>query len=288
MRKAGNKKVNIKKKISTVIYHSFTIILGAVMIYPILWMIFSSFKENADVFKTATSLLPKRWNFASYVVGWKGFGGISFGTFFKNSFVFAILSTIGMTFSSAFIAFGFSRVRFRGKGFWFVCMILTMLLPAQVLQIPQYVLFQKLHWIDTYLPLIVPSFFGSGFNIFLIMQFMRGIPKDFDESASIDGCSRFMTFWKIILPLVTPALITVAIFMFYGSWDNFMGPLLYINTPRKYPVSLALKMFSDPDAVSDWSAMFAMATLSLVPVFVLFFSMQKYLVDGVTVGGIKG
>lgn len=280
--------MNVKKKITTVIYHTFTIVLGAAMIYPILWMIFSSFKENADVFKTAASLIPKRWNFSSYAVGWRGFGGISFGTFFKNSFIFAILSTIGMTFSSAFIAFGFSRVRFRGKNFWFVCMILTMLLPAQVLQIPQYVLFQKLHWIDTYLPLIVPNFFGSGFNIFLIMQFMRGIPKDFDESASIDGCSRFMTFWKIILPLVTPALITVAIFMFYGSWDNFMGPLLYINTPSKYPVSLALKMFSDPDAVSDWSAMFAMATLSLIPVFVLFFSMQKYLVDGVTVGGIKG
>lgn len=258
------------------------------MIYPILWMVFSSFKENKDVFATATSLIPKKWNFGSYAVGWEGFGGISFSTFFKNSFVFAILSTIGMTFSSAFIAFGFSRIRFRGRGFWFVCMILTMMLPTQVLQIPQYILFKAFGWIDTYYPLIVPNFFGSGFNIFLIMQFMRGIPKDFDESASIDGCNRFMIFWKIIMPLIVPSLITVAIFMFYGSWDNFMGPLLYLNTPRKYPVSLALKMFSDPDAVSDWSAMFAMATLSLIPVFVLFFSMQKYLVDGVTVGGIKG
>lgn len=280
--------MSVRKKINTVIYHTFTIALGLLMVYPILWMIFSSFKENRDVFTTATSLIPKKWNFTSYATGWEGFGGISFAVFFKNSFIFAILATIGMTFSSAFIAFGFSRVRFKGRGFWFVCMILTMMLPAQVLQIPQYVLFQKLGWIDTYYPLIVPNFFGGGFNIFLIMQFMRGIPKDFDESASIDGCNRFMIFWKIILPLVVPSLITVAIFMFYGSWDNFMGPLLYLNTPQKYPVSLALKMFSDPDAVSDWSAMFAMATLSLVPVFVLFFSMQKYLVDGVTVGGIKG
>ena len=280
--------MSARKKISTVIYHVFTIALGLLMVYPILWMVFSSFKENRDVFTTATSLIPQKWNFNSYAVGWQGFGGISFGTFFKNSFVFAMLATIGMTFSSAFIAFGFSRVRFKGRNFWFVCMILTMMLPAQVLQIPQYVLFQKLGWIDTYYPLIVPNFFGGGFNIFLIMQFMRGIPKDFDESASIDGCNRFMIFWKIIMPLVVPSLITVAIFMFYGSWDNFMGPLLYLNTPQKYPVSLALKMFSDPDAVSDWSAMFAMATLSLVPVFVLFFSMQKYLVDGVTVGGIKG
>lgn len=278
----------IRKKIGTIVYHTFTIALGALMLYPILWMVFSSFKENRDVFTTATSLIPKRWNFGSYAAGWKGFGGISFATFFKNSFMFAILATIGMTFSSAFIAFGFSRIRFRGRGFWFVCMILTMMLPGQVLQIPQYILFKAFGWIDTYYPLIVPNFFGSGFNIFLIMQFMRGIPKDFDESASIDGCNRFMIFWKIILPLVVPSLITVAIFMFYGSWDNFMGPLLYLNTPKKYPVSLALKMFSDPETVSDWSAMFAMATLSLVPVFILFFSMQKYLVDGVTVGGIKG
>ena len=278
----------IRKKIGTIVYHTITIALGLLMIYPILWMVFSSFKESKDVFTTAGSLFPEKWNFGSYAVGWKGFGGISFATFFKNSFVFAILSTIGMTFSSAFIAFGFSRIRFRGRGVWFVCMILTMMLPAQVLQIPQYILFKSFGWIDTYLPLIVPSFFGSGFNIFLIMQFMRGIPKDFDESASIDGCNRFMIFWKIIMPLVVPSLITVAIFMFYGSWDNFMGPLLYLNTPQKYPISLALKMFSDPDAVTDWSAMFAMATLSLVPVFVLFFTMQKYLVDGVTVGGIKG
>lgn len=280
--------MRLRKKINTGLYHTFVIVLSVAMMYPILWMVASSFKENKDIFVTATSLIPKKWNFSSYINGFKGFGGISFAVFFKNSFVYTILSTLGSVASAAFIAFGFARLKFKGRNFWFVCMILTMLLPGQVLQIPQYILFKTLGWIDSYKPLIVPSFFGGGFNIFLIMQFMRGIPRDFDESATIDGCNRFMIFYKIILPLVVPALITVTIFSFYGAWDNFMGPLLYLSTPQKYPVSLALKMFSDPDAVSDWSAMFAMATLSLVPVFVIFFCLQKYLLDGVSAGGIKG
>lgn len=251
-------------------------------------MVGSSFKENKDIFTTATSIIPKTWNFSSYAVGWQGFGGISFGAFFANSFWYTILFTIGTVASSALIAFGFSRIKFRGRGVFFVCMILTMMLPGQVLQIPRYVLFKAFGWLDSYKPMIVPSYFGDAFYIFMIMQFMRGIPKDFDEAAYIDGCSRFGIFVKIIIPMVVPSLVTVAIFSFYGAWGDFMGPLLYLNSPAKYPVSLAHKMFSDPSAVSDWSAMFAMSTLSLLPVFAVFLLLQKFLLDGVTAGGVKG
>lgn len=280
--------MNFRKKTTTCIYHIFTLALGLVMLYPILWMVGSSFKENKDIFTTATSIIPKTWNFSSYAVGWQGFGGISFGAFFANSFWYTILFTIGTVASSALIAFGFSRIKFRGRGVFFVCMILTMMLPGQVLQIPRYVLFKAFGWLDSYKPMIVPSYFGDAFYIFMIMQFMRGIPKDFDEAAYIDGCSRFGIFIKIIIPMVVPSLVTVAIFSFYGAWGDFMGPLLYLNSPAKYPVSLALKMFSDPSAVSDWSAMFAMSTLSLLPVFAVFLLLQKFLLDGVTAGGVKG
>lgn len=280
--------MRLRKNISAVVFHTFVIMLGIVMIYPILWMISSSFKENSDVFATSNKLIPEVWNFSSYSKGFESFGGTSFLTFFKNSFIYTIVYTIGIVLSTAVSAYAFARIKFRGRNFWFVCMILTMLLPAQVLQIPRYIIFKYLGWLDSYLPLVVPAYLGTGFNIFLVMQFMRGIPKDFDEAAKIDGCNRFMIFSHIIVPMIVPSLITVTIFAFYGAWDDFMGPLLYLSTPSKYPVSLGLKMFSDPEAGSDWPTMFAMATLSLVPIFVVFFGLQKYLLEGVVTSGVKG
>ena len=166
-------------------------------------------------------------------------------------------------------------------------MILTMLLPAQILLIPQYIMFVGFDWIDTYLPLIIPHYFGTPFFIFLIMQFIQGIPRELDESANIDGCGKFRTFIQIIIPMTLPAIATTTVFSFYWKWDDFMGPLLYLHSPMKYTVSIALKSFSDPSSVTNWSAMFAMSTLSLIPSFVIFLCFQRYLVEGISTTGLK-
>jgi multiple sugar transport system permease protein len=167
-------------------------------------------------------------------------------------------------------------------------MILTLMLPRQVLLIPQYVLFNKMGWVNTFLPLIVPRLTGGAFFIFLLMQFIRGIPRELDEAAEIDGASRFGIFWRIIIPLTQTALITCAIFSFYWTWEDFLSPLIYLNDPRLYTVSLALRSMSDPNAVTNWGAIFAMATLSLVPVFAIFIFFQRYLVQGISTTGLKG
>jgi multiple sugar transport system permease protein len=198
------------------------------------------------------------------------------------------VGTIGAVFSSAFIAFGFARLKFKGRNFWFICMLVTMMLPFQVIMIPQYIIFNKLGWVGTFLPLIVPSFFGGSFFIFLIIQFIYGIPKDLDEAAKIDGCGYLDIFIRIIIPLIVPALVTCAIFSFMWKWDDFMGSLLYLNKPSMYPVTMALKMFADPTSITDWGAMFAMATLSIIPIFLIFVFFQKYLVNGISTEGLKG
>lgn len=277
-----------RKKTKSIIYHLFVIAFGYIMIYPLLWMVFSSFKDNSEIFRYAHILLPQRFNFENFIIGWKGFGGISFSVFFKNSFILSIIGTFGAVTSSALVAYGFARNKFKGKKLWFGFMIATMLLPYQVVMIPQYIMFNRLGWVNTFKPLLVPAFFGQPFFIFLIIQFIRGIPIELDEAAKIDGCSKYSIFFRIILPLITPALITATILSFLWRWDDFLGPLIYLNRPTLYPVSLALRMFADPAAISNWGAMFSMATLSIIPGLLIFIFFQKYLVEGIVATGIKG
>src|SRR6185503_13841568 len=219
---------------------------------------------------------------------WRGLGGISFAVFFRNSFFYAGLATLFSVISSAIVAYGFARLRFVGQRFWFTCMILTLMLPSQVQLIPQYILFNKLDWVNTYLPLLVPRLCGQAFFIFMMMQFIRGIPRELDEAAEIDGCIRIGIFFRIILPLIKPALITAAIFSFYWTWEDFQGPLIYLSNPKLYPVSLALRASADGNSVTNWGALFAMASLSLVPVFAVFIFFQRYLVEGISTTGLKG
>ena len=265
----------------------FLFALGFVMIYPILWMIANSFKPSSEIFGSA-SLIPRHIIIENYTRGWRFVGSLTFTTFFKNSLIYVTLATIGTVFSSAVVAFGFARVRFRGRNLWFGLMFITLILPYQVIMIPQFIIFQKLGWVNTFAPLVVPMFLGQPFFIFLMVQFIRGIPIELDESAWIDGCRSFGIFARIIFPLITPAIITTTIFSFYWRWDDFLGPLLYLNKPRLYTVSLALRMFSDPATSTDWGAIFAMGTLSLVPILVVFILFQRYLVEGISTTGIKG
>jgi multiple sugar transport system permease protein len=269
----------------------FHLIVGGfclIMIYPILWLVSSSLKGPSEIWTTVTQLIPEEFAFQNYVDGWKGFGGITYATFFKNSFIVSGLGTIFSVMSSAIVAYGFARIRFKGRNFWFTCMLITLMLPGQVLLVPQYIIFQKLGWLNTYLPLLVPRLAGGAFFIFLIMQFIRGIPKELDEAAQIDGSSRAGIFFRIIMPLIQPAMITAAIFSFYWTWDDFFAPLIYLSDPRLYTISLALRAMSDPNSVTNWGAIFAMATLSLVPVFAIFIFFQRYLVQGISTTGLKG
>ncbi|NLM10553.1 MAG: carbohydrate ABC transporter permease [Clostridiaceae bacterium] len=277
-----------KKLTKKIFFHVFVSLTCILMVYPILYMLFGSFKTQQDIFQNPTSLFPREWNFNNYANGWKGFGGTTFATFFKNSIIITVISVLGQVGSSAIIAYGFARCRFKGRSIWFSVMIIMMLMPAQVLIIPQYIMFNTFGWVNSWLPLIVPGFFGYPFFIFLIYQFIRRLPIELDESAYIDGCSKYSIFGRIILPLIKPALITSMIFATYWKWDDFFGPMIYLTDIKRYTVSIALKMFTDPAAQSDWGAAYAMAVLSLIPVIIIFFSFQKYLVQGISTTGLKG
>lgn len=278
-----------EKKIKAAVYHILVFGFGLIMIYPLIWMIMSSFKATDTIFTTAGSLIPKKFIFSNYSTGWKGFGNVGFATFIKNSIFISVVGTIGTIASSALVGYGFARFNFRGKKILFAAMLLSMMLPAQVLMIPQYLWYQKLGWVGSYMPLTVPYYFAiQGFFVYLITNFIEGIPKELDEAAKIDGCSYWGIFTMVICPLIVPAVVTGCIFSFMWRWDDFLSALLYISKSAQYPVSLALKLFCDPGSSSDYGAMFAMATVSIVPSVLIFLFFQKYLVEGISTSGLKG
>ena len=279
-----------KRIVGASIYHILVFGFGLVMLYPLMWMFFSSLKETTTIFTTAGQLIPTHITFDNYANGWKGFAGITFGVFLKNSLFIAIVATFGTLMSSAFVAYSFSRCKkFKLRGILFAAMLSSMMLPGQILMVPQYLWYKKLGWVGSYLPLIVPFFFAvQGYFVYLMMNFIEGIPTDLDEAAKIDGCSYYSIFFRIIFPLMRPALVTGGIFSFMWRWDDFMSALLYVNKAAQYPVSLALKLFSDPGSTSDYGAMFAMAVVSLIPILIIFFIFQKQLVEGIATSGLKG
>ncbi|MCL2244888.1 MAG: carbohydrate ABC transporter permease [Treponema sp.] len=279
----------IKNNVNSGIYHIFMIAFGIVMLYPILWMIVSSFKPTEQIFDSI-SLIPTGFSLDNYIRGWNFSEStqFSFTNFFANSIYISSITTIGAVLSSSLVAYGFARIRFRGRAFWFSCMFLTLMLPYQVVMVPQYIMFFNFGWINTFYPLIVPQFCGQAFFIFLMVQFFRGVPMELDESAVIDGCNKFNIFIRILFPLIKPALITSAIFSFYWRWDDFLAHLLYLNRTQLYTVSLALRNFADPTSHTDWGAIFAMGSLSIVPSLVIFFLFQKYIVEGISTTGMKG
>ena len=277
------------KSIKTVVFHVLVTLGGLIMVYPLLWMTLSSFKPTDLVLPTSSQLIPTTWTLDNYVNGWKGFMGYSFGIFFANSFFISITATFGTLISSAFVAVALQRLHFKGKKLLFTLVLSTMMLPAQILMIPQFMWYRHLNWVGTYYPMILPYFFAiQGFFVYLIMNFIGGIPKDLDESAKIDGCSYYGTFFRIILPLIVPAMVTSAIFSFIWRWDDYLSALLYVNRANMRPVALALQLFSDPSSGSDIGSTLAMSTLSIVPATIIFLIFQKSLVEGIATTGIKG
>ncbi len=278
-----------KKTIHSIVFHVGACLLGFIMIYPLLWLLASSFKSNETMFLNPYSLIPEVWDAAkNYASGLEGVGGVPFWRFLLNSFEVTVIGMIGCVLTSLFAAYAFSRIRFRFGNFWFGCVMMTMMIPAQVMVVPQYIILKRLNLIDTKIALILPWFFGGAFFIFLMVQFFQGIPKELDEAAEIDGCGRIATLFRILVPVVQPAIVTSSIFAFYWIWQDFFQPLIFISSPKNFTIPLALNMYLDPDSYNNYGGLFAMSVISLLPIIVFFIIFQKYLVDGIAMDGIKG
>ena len=278
----------IKRGISTTVYHVLMLAFTLVLIYPLLWMFSSSLKETKDVIRTAEQLFIGNPHWENYVNGWKGFGGYTYATYFKNTFILCIVNVAGVVITSSICAFGFARIKFVGRKFWFGFMILTMCLPGMVTQIPRYIMFKNMGWVGTWNPMLIPCWFGGGaFNIFLLMQFMRNIPKEMDEAARIDGCGWFGIYRQIVMPMIVPALFSVGLMTFIGHWGDYYSALIYLNKPEYYPVGYALKLYSD-EGVTNYGPMLAMSCASVTPTLILFFLFQRTLIEGISMDGIKG
>lgn len=263
-------------------------ILGVlVILFPIAWMVSTSLKTRAESVQFPPSWLPSvpQWNNYSTAL----FSPQNpFPRYFYNTMFYALSVMVAETLSCAFIAYGFARLRAPGKDALFLLVLATMMLPAQVTLIPQYVMFAKLGWINTYLPMIVPAFFGSSYLIFLLRQFYRGLPKDYEEAAILDGANYFGIWWRIILPLSKPAIGAVAILSFMFHYNDFLRPLLYINDNLKYPLSLGLQQFRAPFGGTQWELLMAASIVTVLPPVIVFFATQRYFIQGIVVSGVKG
>ncbi len=281
-------KTATRKRIGLLVTNLVIILFGIVMLYPVVWMLVSSFKPNAMIFSD-TSLIPKAFTLEHYKVGWEGVAGVHFSRFFLNSILMCLVCIIANVVTCSMAAYAFARLKFFMKGLWFGIMMLSIMLPTHVTTIPRFVLYNNFGWIDSYMPIIAPKLLATdAFFVFLLVQFMRGLPKDLDEAATIEGCGQTGIFFRIIVPLSVPAMVTTALFTFLWTWDDFFNQLLYLYTPEKFTVSLGLRMFVDASGESNWGAVLAMSVLSIIPCFILFFSLQKYFVQGIATTGMKG
>jgi multiple sugar transport system permease protein len=260
--------------------------IGVTMLYPVLWLVASSVKPGDTIFREL-GLVPSQVTFDNYVNGWTALGQ-PFNRFLVNSLVICVGAIVGNLFSCSLAAYAFARMRFRGRTVLFAVMLLTLMLPLQVTIVPQYVVFSQIGWVNTFLPMVVPKFLATdAFFIFLMVQFIRGLPRELDEAARIDGAGHLLTFWRIILPLMLPALATTAIFTFIWTWNDFFSQLLYLTRPKNYTASVALNSYLDQQGSSDFGGMFAMSVVCLLPLFFVFMFGQRYLVKGIATTGIK-
>ena len=263
-------------------------VVALVMLYPLLWLVGASFKSNGEIF-TQIGFWPDRLDFGAYAKGWKTTSEYTFATYFMNSFAIVVPRVIVTVISCVLVAYAFARFEFFGRKLLFSIMVATMMLPLIVLRLPQYLMFRELGWLDTYLPLILPSAFATDtFFVFMLVQFLRGIPRDMEEAAQIDGCNALQLLWYIIVPLLKPAIISVIVFQFIWTMNDFMGPLIYLASVEKYPVSLALKMSIGATEEVEWANVIAISVVALVPSVTVFFMAQRYFIDGAAGSGIKG
>jgi len=273
-------------RVTSVLKHLALITVSLVMIYPLIWLIVSSFKPNDEIFRDL-SIFTTNLTVENYVNGWNDLQ-FPFSTFLLNSTVLSVGAILGNLISCSLAAYAFGRLKFRGRTLLFAIMLATIMLPFQVVLVPQFTIFKELGWLNTFLPLIVPKFLATdAFFVFLMVQFIRALPNEIFEAARIDGAGHIRTFVQVTLPLMVPALATTAIFTFIWTWGDFFGPLIYLRIPESFPVSVALKGFLDAQSSSDFGSMFAMSVVSLIPLFLVFLFGQRYLIKGFATTGIK-
>ncbi|MGC7101058.1 carbohydrate ABC transporter permease [Amycolatopsis lurida] len=278
--------IRYRGRLSAFAKHAGLVLLGFVMLYPVLWMVVSSLRPDDEIFRSPGLLLDSLRT-ENYEGGWNALTP-AFGTYLVNSTIVVLGCIIGNLVSCAMAAYAFARLEFTGKRWWFGIMLGTIMLPIHVIIVPQYILFSQLDWVNTVLPLIVPKFLATdAFFIFLMVQFIRGLPRELDEAARIDGCGHPRIFLRIVLPLMKPALATTTIFTFIWTWNDFFSQLIYLTDPEMYTVPVALRSFVDATVSTSWGSMFAMNVVSLVPIFLAFLIGQRYLVRGITTTGGK-
>lgn len=268
------------------IRHALLICVLFVLLYPLLWLVAASLRPNNEVFN-GLGLFSENYTLQNYIEGW-GAGSASFTRYFGNSLLVTVVSILGNLFSCSLTAYAFARLNFPFKNALFAVLIGTMLLPMHVTLVPQYILFNKLGWINTYFPLTIPHWLGvDAFFIFLMVQFIRALPRELDESARLDGCGHLGIFLRIIMPLSLPAIGTTAMFTFIWTWNDFLGPLLYLNRSDMQTVPLALNSFLDSTGQSSYGELFAMSVLSLAPIVGFFIVSQRLLIEGIATTGMK-
>ncbi len=268
--------------------HALLIGLLVIMLYPVIWMAFSSFRPEDEIFG-GLSFIPKHWTLENYKTGWSLFGGKTFGIFFINSFVICALAIIGNLISCSMAGYAFSRLHFRLKWLWFSLMLGSIMLPIHAQLIPQYIFFLKIGWVNTILPLVVPKFLATdAFFVFLMVQFMRSLPPELEQAATIDGASYWQRYWRIVLPLSLPALVTTAVFTFIFVYNDFFSQLIYLTNLQSMTVPVALRQFLDPSGgTSSFGGLFAMVLVSIGPVLGFFIASQRLLVQGISTQGFK-
>jgi oligogalacturonide transport system permease protein len=264
------------------------VLTGFVMIFPLIWLISAALKPNNEIFGTL-SLIPSTFVWDSFAQGWKGSGQFTFGVFFANTIKLVVPVVFFTLISSTIVAYGFARFEFAFKKVLFMLMLATLMLPNAVIIIPRFILFNTFGWLDSYLPFYIPAIFATNsFFIFMLVQFLRGIPRELDESAVIDGCNSFTILIKILIPLSKPALFSAAIFQFIWTWNDFFNTLIYVNSVRKFTIALGLRMAIDIQGAVNWNQIMAMSLIAIIPPISVFFFSQKHFVEGIATTGIKG
>jgi multiple sugar transport system permease protein len=259
-------------------------VLGISFILPFYWMVSTSFKLPGQAYLFPPQWIPNPFTIENYRAVWSGY--VPFGLFYRNTAIVVFFSLLGTLLSSTLVAYSFARLQWWGKNAWFIVLLGTMMLPYHVVMIPHYILFRNLGWLDSFLPLTVPHFFGNAFYIFLLRQFFLTIPSDLEDAARVDGCSALRIYWQIILPLAKPVLVTVGLFTFVANWNDFLGPLLYLESMEKMTVSVGLAMFQGT-YTTNWPNLTAASTLATIPILLVFFLAQRYFVQGIVMTGMK-
>lgn len=280
-----------RKTVNTIVRYVVLIVVGFIMIYPLIWMVGATFKTNNEIF-SGIGFIPKNPTLDGYKKALKSYGGdIDIFKAMINTYSIVLPKVVFTIVSATITAYGFARFEFRGKKLLFAVLMSTLFLPQVVLNVPQFVLFNKFGWIDSpiYLALIVPTLFATDtYFVFMLIQFLRNIPKELEEAATIDGCGSVKTLWYVIVPMLKPSIVSCALFQFMWSSNDFMGPLLYVNTPARYPASIFVKMSMDADTGFEWNRVLAMSLISIIPSLIVFLLAQDQFIDGIAAGGVKG